>query len=1434
MAFDKTTRNHLAGMVAECRRLLSADIGTQLQSVYGIQPDGTASDVTKLRLDDRGREIATALRQWLDHLAVSDSSGDEATRRKNAVFRIKHETAFTFLNRLAAMRTCECPERGDGRRGLIIECVSKGMESAGFQLYEQLARNAIGDRETTYRVFLEHMFDELAIDLGLLFDRRAVQSLIFPGPDCLKAVVTELNKPDVANLWKLDETIGWIYQDFNDEKERREMRKVSAPRNSRELAVRNQFFTPRYVVKFLTDNTLGRIWYEMRTGQTAITDECEFLVRRMNEVFLSSGQQPPASDDDDTEPSLEDDFFVPYRAKKDPRDLKVLDPACGSGHFLLYAFDLLETIYLEAWEDQRPPASEATGRTLKVDYPTEDELRRAIPELILRHNLHGIDVDSRACQIASLALWLRAQRSYEKLQISPADRPRIGKSNIVTAEPMPGEEDLRAEFIATLQPPLLGQLVERVFESMELAGEAGSLLKVDELISESIAAAQKEWTNQWEKARDKQGNELLFSVGELDAIKEDKQQTLDFSDVTDDQFWHEAESRIVDALRRYADQATNGASVRRGLFQEDAAQGFAFIDVCRNRYDVVLMNPPFGEPPVKCEKFFDDAFTLTSNDLYGMFFERTLQWLSEGGKVGAITNRTWLGLPTFEELRTNVFTKLGAIETAADLGSFVLEAQVETIATIIGKGATEETEAIWTRLLKTRRKEEMLSEIILQVQNGTLHPSAFIANAKRFLDMPKAVYGYWMSTELIELYSPKHAIKPDVADVKQGLASGKDFRFLRLAWEVPPSELSLQGTWPRFAKGGEYSPFFDDIHLTLKWIRNGEELIALGSGRPQNTQFFGSSGITWPRRTTSPFGPRVFSRGCAFGDKGPAAITKAGYSPAVLLGILTTRPSRLLLSVRLGAGDNAPGSASKSYEVGLIGALPYPDLSDDAERRIGELTNQAIDAVRIAQFDVDETTTGFTVPPAVKFSANTIRQSTMQWVVEREHRLIQWSESEQGLDRVVAAAFGFTESDFEIMSEELEFPLNQLECVEAIDADVFRDAYLTKKVLPGDRLPGGEDASADVRVESRRKKQQSLRSEATICRLFEITPARFAELRQEAELLRSEDLQEVAAGTLSYLVGAAFGRWDLRKAIDPNLRPDLADPFAELPACSPGMLVGDDGLPLTAAPASYPITIADNGILVDDPGLDGHRPHDSDIVSRVRDGIAQIWPHHAEAIELEICQTLGVQSIREFFRTPSHFFAHHLSRYKKSRRQAPIYWPLSTASGSYTVWVYYHRLTDQTIYTIVNQYLELGKIDEVQRAVTRTEEELAGASGAEQTRLKDQLTEQQAFLNELNDLKTELLRIADLPYRPDLNDGVIINAAPLHELFRHRPWSNDCEECWQSIESGEYDWSHLAFNIRTDEVTEKCRSDRSLAIAHDREELFVASAAPKRSRKKKA
>ena len=179
------------------------------------------------------------------------------------------------------------------------------------------------------------------------------------------------------------------------------------------------------------------------------------------------------------------------RPLKDPRDLRILDPACGSGHFLLYCFDLLLMIYEEAWADEaRAVRSSATGRTLRDDYPDLQSLMRAVPTLILEHNLFGVDIDPRAVQIAALALWMRAQRAWKDDAIPSAERPPVERIGIAVAEPMPGDAELVGEFARRLQPPLLGDLFKRMVSEMRLAGELGTLIPVERAIAEELRRAR--------------------------------------------------------------------------------------------------------------------------------------------------------------------------------------------------------------------------------------------------------------------------------------------------------------------------------------------------------------------------------------------------------------------------------------------------------------------------------------------------------------------------------------------------------------------------------------------------------------------------------------------------------------------------------------------------------------------------------------------------------------------------------------------------------------------------------------------------------------------------------------------------------------------------------------------------------------------------------
>jgi hypothetical protein len=253
------------------------------------------------------------------------------------------------------------------------------------------------------------------------------------------------------------------------------------------------------------------------------------------------------------------------------------------------------------------------------------------------------------------------------------------------------------------------------------------------------------------------------------------------------------------------------------------------------------------------------------------------------------------------------------------------------------------------------------------------------------------------------------------------------------------------------------------------------------------------------------------------------------------------------------------------------------------------------------------------------------------------------------------------------------------------------------------------------------------------------------------------------------------------------------------------MLQNAEGLPAGPkdVPADYPLHISWPGILVDDEN------HPEDIVSRVRESLEVIWKDRADAIEQEACELIGVKTLRDYFRRPSGFFADHLKRYSKSRRQAPIYWPLSTAKGSYTLWIYYHRLTDQALHTALADFVD-PKLKAVRAEINALRETATH---------HNRLEELQDLEKELADFHTEIERIIKLPWKPNLNDGVLITVCPLWKLFRLPKWQKDLKACWEKLEKGDYDWAHLAYSIWPERVEEACKKDRSIAIAHGLEAI---------------
>ena len=1336
---DKELRNSLRNTVTKCRKLLEDAVGELLEGQFGIHRSGKIEDATHLNhLAARDQEYRAQVLAHFEHIKAA------GFKPADAMAQLIREIAFTHLNRLCAYKMME-------KRGLIRESVSRGLKSQGvnFHLAEHPEDEKLwdgGKQDVAYRHFLEAIGARFADEIPILFSPHDPANRLFPPQRVLDEVLELINADALQDIWTEDETIGWIYQYFTPKELRDQARKESAaPRNSYELAFRNQFFTPRYVVRFLGDNTLGQIWYEMMQGQTKLVGKCEYMVRRPNEVWLKEGENPPVeepgtkNEERSQEELLRQPVYILFRPKKDPRDIKILDPAEGSGHFLLYGFDLMEVIYREAWDDPD------LGKRLKADFQSLEVYRRQIPELILRHNLHGIDIDLRAVQIAALALWLRAQRAWQEMGIPAAERPGITKSNLVCAEPMPGEAELLEEFVATLQPRVLGQLVRVVFDKMKLAGEAGSLLKIEEELRDAIAAAKKQWLD----GPKREQMELFASP----AKPQQEELRFDIGGVTDEQFWSEAEGKVVNALQDYAQAASKAAGYSRRLFAEDAVRGFAYVDICRLRFDVVLMNPPFGSFSKLWAAESKLIYPDSSNDILGAFVDRFLLQLHERGRLGAITSRTCFFLTSFTDWRTKVVLKKSAVHVIADLGQGVMdEAMVEAASYVLERTLPTRRMTVF-RAIADLEREQTLNSCVRAFNRAEVCDRTFMPRQANFALLPDSPFVYWVESSTIEKFSTGRRFEPDVGSVRVGLQTGDDPRFIRAVWEVAPEDTifcyypingdafcsfddpmiqaffrrRVRGTprWAFHVKSGSSQPWYAPITLKLDYAGDGADLRNFKDDRGKPKAYLRSQlqyyrpGFSWTLRAAR-FYPYVIPGGCipsvsrymAFPDH-----DKKSEAVAVCASRVATAFMRFY-----GEKFEFP-----KFLVDTLKLLPWPDIPGDYSAKLAAIIDAEVCARRAA-YQNHEPFHEFLLPAKIRDFGRC--GSALAFSPE--------SLLGEEVERELAELYGFTESEQKALNRDLQEAL----AYRSLGKDTESDQ-------DGEDEDDGKDFVLDCSPEA------------------------------------------TDQAHISYLVGVVVGRWDVRLSIGARQPPVLPHPFLPLPVCPPGMLQDDTGLPARPADVAgdYPVAIDWDGILVDD------EEHPDDITRRVRDALAAIWKDRAEAIEQEACEILGVKDLRDYFRKPGNggFWRDHVNRYSKSRRKAPIYWLLQSAGKNYALWIYYHRLDKDLLFKALVKYVEPKlKLERDRLEQCRNELLAAGSSGRSAKALERRLADQEDLLSDIQDFHDKLRRAADLRLDPDLNDGVVLNIAPLWELV---PWK-EAKSYWDELMAGEYEWSSVGKQLR--------------------------------------
>jgi hypothetical protein len=942
---DKATRNTIERATQQARKLVDEDFSSQLEGTFDVLRSGAIAAKGGAHLSARQQAQRDKILAAIEHKIAAGMAAAEA------VADYVRDAAFTTINRFVALKMLEA-------RNLVQECITKGEQSAGYREFCGMAPGlALLPDAAGYRIYIESLFDELSTEVKVLFDRRDAPSILWPKRQSFEALLDVFNTSELSEVWGEDETIGWVYQYFNSTDERREMRESHAPKTSRDLAVRNQFFTPRYVVEFLVQNTLAALWVEMTGGQSALNDLPLLLPRVVS--------QP--------------------RTRKDPRDIRVLDPACGSGHFLLCSFDVLASIYRESWADDNSPNSLGTGRTLREEFPSITDLERDLPRLILENNLYGIDIDARCTQIAALALWMRAQRAWNQSKLPRGDRPAIVRTNIVIAEPIPAGRDTREAFIDQLDSDLR-RVADALFRRLDLAGEAGSLLEIHEWFRLEIRQA-------------------LGDFGELFAH-------------SDQERWQKAESLLLEKLRAFAVEANARTEWRRSLFVADALRGLAFVDVTRESFDVVLMNPPFGDPTPRAREACGRELAIAANDIGGAFVLAAKRRWAPHGCIGVLSSTTLWFKPTVADWRRETLLDGGyAIRAAAHLGGDVLDgATVSASATIIDRIADDER-ATFVRLLFEEDKAPRLLDAVSAFRARVPDELIFQVRPAEFLAFRGAPLAYWISEGLRSRLASLPPLEGNGAEVRQGVATADDFRFVLAWWEVPIDEIGLKKGWAPYAKGSEYSPYWDDITWVIRWADDGREVRAFERAYPRSTSYFGRAGVTYPARSVLGFNPRAFPVDLAFSNMGSVAFP-VNIDARALLGYLASRPLEYVLSFSNGSLQGKKGAYPNHYEVGQVKDLPWPEWRSESLALLESKGDVLATAAMRLQLE-DETTHQYVGRPRLA-TRSSAREAVEESVRRRATLVSEMRLAREDVDRVVASELGFDSKDIEEMLREFE------------------------------------------------------------------------------------------------------------------------------------------------------------------------------------------------------------------------------------------------------------------------------------------------------------------------------------------------------------------------------------------------------------------------------
>lgn len=778
---------------------------------------------------------------------------------------IVDDYAFTLFNRLICMKVLEV-------HGLYPEMVTQRQQHSGKSYAHYMWLETNGQYSNVpfegLEKYLSWQFNQLSTECDLF--AVSIPLHMVPTATFCKEIIDLINAVDeddqIENdIWKQGNVLSQIYEIYNNSK--KAALKASGDKVEYDkVHLQSQIYTPEWVVQFLVDNSLGRMYLEMYPDSD---------IRNQHKII--------------------GDFSEITREKKPLDEIKIIDPCVGSGNFLLYCFDLLYEMYMD-----------------QIDNYGADYSKRKVPELIIEHNLHGIDLDERAVQLTKVGLFIKAKTKRNSVQIS--------HYNIVSASfHLPKYSEIGTLFDVQYFSKQFSDLLKEVWGDLQQAYKFGSLLRIDEKF-EDVKRSLKE----------------DIGDAQLSLFTYEKVAEFDF-------FEKSFYGKLGDAIGKFA------VDDKKKFFAEAASNALTYLRIVTGKYDIVASNPPYTDSAafsntklgVFIEENYKRPYNCTTN-LYACFIWRNLEFAINNGYVAMIHPHTFMNIDTFKDIRRLLLSK-GEIKCLVDYGLdrvnlFGPGILLDAVWQIIQKQMPEGNPTYYFNITENQQekyKQGSFEGCVADVISGKQNKRVSKINPLDFKDIEGMPFMFNISDGLRKKFQ-EISIKGAGIKVAQGIATSANDRFVRLWWEINDKYTNpIKNKWYRYAKGGPYCKWFGNNWATLNWENEGSDLRAFSKAVLRNQDYYLRRGITYTGSGSKGTTFRLHEENSLF-DVGGSCIFPTGSfgNLEYIIAFLNSRLSFYLIDCL---------NPTVNTQVGDLKRVPFVRPSKEKERLISEYAKSCIE-----------------------------------------------------------------------------------------------------------------------------------------------------------------------------------------------------------------------------------------------------------------------------------------------------------------------------------------------------------------------------------------------------------------------------------------------------------------------------------------------------------